>query len=531
MSGAPETLAAGQAVLGIELGSTRIKAILTDPAGVRLGAGTHAWESHLQDGHWTYSRDEVDAGIRSCVADLLHDVATTHGVRLRSVAAVGVSAMMHGYLALDENDEWLVPFRTWRDTTTASAAHELTRALGVNIPQRWSVAHLYQAHLDGEPHLAGLARLTTLAGWVHRRLTGQHVLGVGDASGMFPVDPATGTWDHRLLERVDGLLASPRGVGLAPRRLIELLPRVLVAGTPAGTLTPTGALLLDPSGGLAPGALACPPEGDAGTGMVATDSVRPRSVNVSVGTSVFAMTVLERPWQGADPDIDVVCTPAGHPVAMVHANNGAGELDAWAGVFADFATRLGVDITRDEVFRTLLGAAADGASDAGGVVVHNFLAGEPVAGVTTGHPLLVRGLGRRLGLPDLVRAHVMAVFATLALGMRVLHKAGVATERVVAHGGVFRTEGVAQRTLAAALDTSVSVLQGAGEGGAWGMAVLAAFLLSEEDDLAGFLDRMVFADAFATTVTADPGEVAGFAAYLSRFEALLPLQDVAARVG
>lgn len=522
---------AGRAVLGIELGSTRIKSVLTDTSGRRIATGTHAWQSHLEDGHWTYSQSEVEAGLAACMTDLRSDIARTHGLELRAVAALGVSAMMHGYIALDENDRWLVPFRTWRDTTTAAAAVELSRALGNNIPQRWSVSHLYQAHLDGESHLPRLTRLTTLAGWVHRRLTGEHVLGVGDASGMFPIDPPTCTYDEVLLARVDGLLRPSRNGTGVTRPLAQLLPRVLPAGVRAGVLTVDGARLLDATGTLAAGAPLCPPEGDAGTGMVATNSVRPRAANVSVGTSVFAMTVLDSPWEGTDPDVDVVCTPAGLPVAMVHANNGASELDAWAEVFADFAGRLKVDLSRDEVFRILLESAADGASDAGGVVVHNFLAGEPVAAVASGHPLVVRSPGDALSLPDLVRAHVYAIFGALALGMRSLRDAGVATDNVVAHGGVFRTEGVAQRALAAALDTPVTVLQGAGEGGAWGMAVLAALMVRDELDLATFLDRVAFATTATSVVTAEPAEVAGFAAYLSRFEALLPLQVVAARLG
>lgn len=530
MSRPAELVADGRTVLGIELGSTRIKAVLIDPAGGRIAAGAYSWESRLEDGHWTYSQDEVESGLGACVADLRRDLFTAHGVALRTVAALGVSAMMHGYIALDEDDRWLVPFRTWRDTTTAEAAQQLSLALGINIPQRWSVAHLFQAHLDGETHLPRLARLTTLAGWVHRRLTGEHVIGVGDASGMFPIDAATGGYDERLLARVDAMLAVSRAKARPTRPLAELLPRVLPAGAQAGMLTAEGARLLDPSGGLKPGAPVCPPEGDAGTGMVATNSVRPRSANVSVGTSVFAMTVLDCACEGADPDIDVVCTPDGKPVVMIHANNGANELDAWAGVFADFAARLSMDVTRDEIFRALLESAADGPKDAGGVVVHNFLAGEPIAGVTSGHPLMIRGRGHRLTLPDLVRANVYSMFASLAIGMRSLREAGVATDMVVAHGGVFRTQGVAQAALAAALDTPVTVLHGAGEGGAWGMAVLAAFLLHDEANLPDFLDNVVFADTTADTVAAEATEVAGFAAYLGRFEAFLPLQTMASQL-
>ena len=446
MTATAGVVSAGRAVLGIELGSTRIKAVLTDPSGQRLASGVHSWESRLEDGHWTYSQEHIEGGLVACVADLRRDLHEVHGISLSTVAALGVSAMMHGYIALDEDDQWLVPFRTWRDTTTAQAAQELGCALGVNIPQRWSVAHYYQAHLDGESHLARVVRLTTLAGWVHLRLTGEHILGVGDASGMFPIDTATGTYDQWMLGVVDDLMERHGTTG--PSRPLEhLLPRVLRAGRPAGTLTPAGARLLDPSGGFDPGALVCPPEGDAGTGMVATNSVRPRTANVSVGTSVFAMTVLDDVWRSADPNVDVVCTPEGAQVAMVHANNGAHELDAWAGVFADFARKLSLDVTRDDVFRVLLDAADEGANNAGGTVVHNFIAGEPVVGVEAGRPLMARGQSDRLTLADLVRANVYTVFASLAIGMRSLRIAGVTTDNVVAHGGVFRTKGVAQQAL------------------------------------------------------------------------------------
>ena len=529
MAATAGVVSAGRAVLGIELGSTRIKAVLTDPSGQRLASGVHSWESRLEDGHWTYSQEHIEGGLVACVADLRRDLHEVHGISLSTVAALGVSAMMHGYIALDEDDQWLVPFRTWRDTTTAQAAQELGCALGVNIPQRWSVAHYYQAHLDGESHLARVVRLTTLAGWVHLRLTGEHILGVGDASGMFPIDTATGTYDQWMLGVVDDLMERHGTTG--PSRPLEhLLPRVLRAGRPAGTLTPAGARLLDPSGGFDPGALVCPPEGDAGTGMVATNSVRPRTANVSVGTSVFAMTVLDDVWRSADPNVDVVCTPEGAQVAMVHANNGAHELDAWAGVFADFARKLSLDVTRDDVFRVLLDAADEGANNAGGTVVHNFIAGEPVVGVEAGRPLMARGQSDRLTLADLVRANVYTVFASLAIGMRSLRIAGVTTDNVVAHGGVFRTKGVAQQALAAALDSPVSVLRGAGEGGAWGMALLAALLLHPDLDLPDFLTQVVFASTAAETVVPNPEDVAGFAEYLSRFEGLLPLQAMAAQL-
>lgn len=513
-------LAAGRTALGIELGSTRIKACLIGADHRVLATGASAWESELADGHWTYPLAAVWSGLRAAVAGLLADVETAYGVR-PVVGSLGVSAMMHGYLAFDAAGELLVPFRTWRDTTTGPAAAELTALFGQNIPLRWSVAHHRQAMLDAEPHVTQVRHLTTLAGYVHSRLTGEQVLGVGDASGMFPLDPATGDYDAELLKRLDALTAG------VPFR--ELLPRVLAAGAPAGVLTERGAALLDPSGTLRAGIRCCAPEGDAGTGMVATNSVAPRTGNVSAGTSTFAMVVLERALEQVHHEIDVVMTPAGDPVAMVHCNNGASELGAWASVFGEFAAALGAPCDDDAVFAALLHAAADGEADAGGLVSYNFLAGEPVAGVAEGRPLLVRTPGSRLSLGNFARAQVYGVFATLALGMKVLAGEQVAVDRMLAHGGIFRTEGVAQRALAAALGVPVAVGEVAAEGGAWGIAVLAAYARDGAQlPLPDHLTREVFAGASAEPVEPEPAQAAGFAAYLERFTAGLPLQQAAA---
>ena len=511
---------AGRTALGIELGSTRIKACLIAADHTVLATGSAAWENRLVDGHWTYSLDAVWAGLREAVAGVFADAEQRHGAR-PVVGALGVSAMMHGYLALDADGELLVPFRTWRDTTTGPAAVELTGLFGQNIPLRWSIAHHRQAMLDEEPHVAQVAHLTTLAGYVHWQLTGERVLGVGDASGMFPIDPATGTYDAELLARFDKLTGSGA--------LVDLLPGVLPAGANAGALTTEGAQRLDPTGTLDAGIPCCPPEGDAGTGMVATNSVAPRTGNVSAGTSVFAMVVLERALREVHHEIDVVTTPSGDPVAMVHCNNGASELGAWAGVLGELAEALGHDRSPDEVFAALLGAAAAGEPDAGGLLAYNFVSGEPVAGLADGRPMVVRTPTSRLTLANFARAHVYSVFATLALGMRVLAREGVEVDAMFAHGGIFRTAGVAQRALAAALEVPVIVGETAAEGGAWGIAVLAAYARDGAAvPLAQHLAETVFAGAATTTAAPEPDEVAGFAAYLDRFVAGLPAEQSAA---
>jgi len=525
VAGARSDILNGHTSLGIELGSTRIKLCLvgSDPSVV-LAAGSHAWENEFVDRVWTYSLENVWSGIQAAYADLVADVERRHGVRLDSVGAIGVSAMMHGYLAFDAAGELLVPFRTWRNTTTGAAAAELTELFGVNIPLRWSIAHLHQAVLDSEPHVARLDHVTTLAGYVHWRLTGRTLLGVGDASGMFPIDAATNDYDAALLAKYSGLVPS--------LNLRDLLPEVLVAGRDAGSLTVDGAALLDPSGALAPGALFAPPEGDAGTGMVATRSVAPRTGNVSAGTSIFAMVVLERPLGSVHHELDLVTTPAGDPVAMVHCNNGASELAAWAGLFGRFAAASGSPLDDDAVFDVLFREALDGEADAGGLLAYNHLAGEPIAGLVEGRPLVVRAPDSRLTLANFVRAQLYGVFGTLSLGMRVLSGEQVELDRMFAHGGMFRTAGVAQRFLAGALDAPVSVAETASEGGAWGMAVLASYAASTRDSgtdvgLDVYLRDRVFAGASFETVAPDPADVAGFTAYLDRYRAGLTVERAA----
>ena len=521
-----DAIRAGRTSLGIELGSTRIKACLVaaDAPTTVLAVGSQAWENRFVDRRWTYSLDDVWSGLQAAYADLRADVARRHDVTPETFGAIGVSAMMHGYLAFDADDELLVPFRTWRNTSTGQAAAELSELFGTNIPLRWSIAHLHQAILDEEPHVAQVRHLTTLAGYVHAKLTGRKVLGVGDASGMFPIDAATGDYDHALVERFDGLVAG-RALG---KRLGELLPEVLVAGQSAGELTADGAALLDVSGALRAGIPLCPPEGDAGTGMVATNAVAPRSGNVSAGTSIFAMVVLERPLGRVHHELDVVATPAGDPVAMVHCNNGASELAAWADMFAQFAAASGAPVDRDAVFEVLLREALAGEADAGGLVAYNYLAGEPITGLDEGRPLFVRTPDSRFTLANVMRAQLYGVFGTLAVGMRVLSGEGVEVDRMFAHGGVFRTAGVAQRFLAGALDVPVAVGESASEGGAWGIAVLASYLSSASaGDLDEYLRTRVFADARIDLATPIPADVAGFAAYLDRYRAGLAVEAAA----
>ncbi|TCK64345.1 sugar (pentulose or hexulose) kinase [Curtobacterium sp. PhB136] len=512
-------IAEGWTTLGIELGSTRIKAVLVDEDLVPVASGSHEWENEFVDGRWTYSLDAVETGLRAAYADLVADAEAQHGVRPTTFRALGVSAMMHGYLAFDAAGELLVPFRTWRNTSTGPAAERLSEAFGFNVPLRWSIAHLYQAVLDEEPHVAEVAGITTLAGYVHRRLTGRNVLGIGDASGAFPIDPATRDHDAAMLHTADALLGQP---------VRPLLPEVLVAGQDAGALTPDGAAWLDPTGTLEPGVPLCPPEGDAGTGMVATNAVAPRTGNVSVGTSIFAMVVLERAMATPHEELDVVTTPAGDAVAMVHCNNGASEIAAWARVFGRFAEAAGTPIEIDHVYATLLAEAERADPDAGGLLSYNYLAGEPVTHVEDGRPLLVRGAGSDFTLGNLVRAEVQGAFATLAIGMDVLATEDVRVDRMTAHGGLFRTPGTPQRLLAAALRVPVALEETAGEGGAWGIAVLAAYLEHAGDtDLTEYLATRVFGGDAVHVAEPDERDVAGFRAYLERFRAGLPLQAAA----
>ena len=516
----------GRTAVGIEFGSTRIKAVLTGPDNAPIATGGHDWENQFVDRIWTYSLDAVTTGMQAAYASLAADVRARYGVELRRVGSLGVSAMMHGYLAFDASDALLVPFRTWRNTITGQASEQLTALFGYSIPQRWLVAHLHQAILNGEDHVGRIAHLNTLAGYVHWQLTGRKVLGVGDASGIFPIDITTGSYNLAMIGQFGDLVAD-RGFAW---KLGDILPTVLAAGEPAGELTPEGAALLDPTGVLQPGVLCCPPEGDAGTGMVATNSVARRTGNVSAGTSIFAMVVLEHDLAEMHPELDLVTTPAGDLVAMVHCNNGASELNAWVGLFAEFATRIGATAEIGSVFESLFTASLDGEPDAGGLLAYNYLSGEHITGLEEGRPLFVRTPDSRFTLANFIRAQLFAALSSLRIGMNVLLKTeNVQLDSLFAHGGLFKTKGVAQRYLAAAVNTPVSVGDIAGEGGAWGIALLAAFARDRTDGqtLADYLNSRVFAGSSLETIEPDPVDVAGFDTYVQRFSAGLPIERAA----
>jgi sugar (pentulose or hexulose) kinase len=509
-----ELIRGGGAIVGIELGSTRIKAALIAPDTTRLATGSHAWENQLKDGLWTYDMSGVFAGLASCYAGLSEDVSTRSGVSLRSLAALGVSGMMHGYLALDEKLEPLVPFRTWRNNNTARACAELTPLLEFAVPQRWSIAHLYQSILESQPHVTRIAHLTTLAGYVHYKLTGELVLGVGEASGMFPIDAQSGDWDRSRLRRFEEHVA-PLNLGW---KLSEILPRVATAGSSAGRLSAAGARLLDPTGQLEPGAVLCPPEGDAGTGMVATNAVRPRSGNVSAGTSVFAMIVLEQPLSKVHHDIDIVATPDGKPVAMAHANNGSSDLDAWLSVFGQVADALGVRVGPNDIYEKLLPLALQADSDAGGLLSINYVSGEHVTGFTEGRPILARSQDSSFTLANLMRAMYFSSLCAVRAGMNILTRSeGVAIDEIRGHGGFFKAGDTGQRMMAAALGVPVSVPSTAAEGGAWGMALLAAYALegSARQALPDFLDARI-AGSIGKAVAPEPRDVEGFAKFFER---------------
>ena len=511
-----ELIGSGGAILGIELGSTRIKASLIAPDTTPLASGSHAWENQLEDGVWTYAMEDVWRGLSACYASLAEDVRARYSVELTTVAAMGVSGMMHGYLALDRQGKLLVPFRTWRNNITGKACAELTPLLEFAVPQRWSIAHLYQSIVEAQPHVPRIARLTTLAGYVHSKLTGEHTMGVGEASGMFPIDPRTGDWDAARIEKFDVLVA-PRKLGW---RLRDILPNVLPAGRPAGELTAEGAKLLDPTGNLWQKIPFCAPEGDAGTGMVATNAVRPRSGNVSAGTSVFAMIVLEKSLSRVHEEIDIVVTPDGKPVAMAHSNNGSSDLDAWIRLFGQVGKALGVEARPDELYEKLLPLAVAGDPDAGGLLSINYVSGEHITGFTEGRPLFARNQNSKFTLQNFVRAMVFASLCAMRAGMNILtEEEGVVIEEIRGHGGFFKGGDTGQRMMAAALDVPVSIPATAGEGGAWGMAVLAAYLLrpDEKQTLPDFLDARI-SRSIGAPVKPDPRDVKGFAEFFARHE-------------
>ena len=521
-----EKIRAGKTSLGIEFGSTRIKAVLIDDTYTTIAAGDYGWASHLEDGLWSYSQEEIWTGLQTAYAALAEDVENAYGEKLTRVGRIGFSAMMHGYLAFGKDGELLVPFRTWQNTNTSEAHEKLSELFQYNIPERWSIAHLYQAVLNNEEHIGKVDFFTTLAGYVHWKLTGKKVLGVGDASGMFPIDPTTHTYETEFIEKFNAI---PE-VAAQPWKLADLLPEPLVAGTPAGTLTEEGAKLLDPTGTLQPGITFAPPEGDAGTGMVATNSVRVRTGNVSAGTSIFAMVVLERKLERLHPEVDLVTTPAGDLAGMSHANNFTSDLNAWVGLFGQFAAAIGTPVDAGTLYGTLFRAAIadDVDSNCGGLINYPFRSGEFLAGLPEGRPLFVRGPEARMSLGNFMRAQLFSAFSPVKIGMDVMTKdEGVAVDSLVGHGGIFTTPKVAQKILAAAFDTPIKVMSTAAEGGAWGMAVLADYLWHADQPLDEFLDARVFADAASTTENPDEGDVAGFEEFFDRFRKGLPIEHVA----
>ncbi|HSW41541.1 MAG TPA: FGGY-family carbohydrate kinase [Patescibacteria group bacterium] len=519
---ARDTIRSGAATLGIEFGSTRIKAALIAPDTTPLASGSHGWENRFENGVWTYAMADVHAGLASCVASLVADVCARYEIDLETVAALGVSGMMHGYVALDADGELLVPFRTWRNNITGQACAELTPRLDFAVPQRWTIAHLYQSILDGQPHVRRIAHLTTLAGYVHWRLTGEHVVGVGEASGIFPIDPVTGDWDGGRMAAFDALI-EPREVGWMLR---DILPAVLPAGRPAGRLTADGARLLDPAGRIPAGIPLCPPEGDAGTGMVATNAVRPRSGNVSAGTSMFAMIVLERSLARIHEEIDIVVTPDGKPVAMAHSNNGTSDLDAWMALFGQVGRALGAEAGTDALYRGILPLALKGEPDAGGLLSINYVSGEHMTGFTEGRPLFVRNQDGRFTLENFMRVLCYASLCSMRAGLDILRdEEGVIVEEIRGHGGFFKAGDVGQRMMAAALNVPVTLPATAGEGGAWGMAVLAAYLLRADADqtLPDYLDRWV-AGSMGESIAPDPRDVEGFSLFFARHRAGLAIE-------
>ena len=523
---ARQTIDAGKAILGIEFGSTRIKAVLIDEEHNPIAQGSHEWENQFEGGYWTYSLEAIWTGLQKCYSDLREDVHKHYNTEIVSLAAIGISAMMHGYMAFGSDGQLLVPFRTWRNTNTGAAAKELSALFNFNMPLRWSLSHLYQCILDGEPHVKDVVFFTTLAGYIHWKLTGHKVLGVGDASGMMPIDARTKDFDEKRIADFDKLVA-PKGY---PWKLRDILPKVLLAGEQAGVLTEDGARLLDISGHLKPGVPFCPPEGDAGTGMVATNAVKPRTGNVSAGTSSFSMIVMEKDLSKPHEVIDIVTTPDGAPVAMVHCNNCTSDLNAWVNLFKEYQQLLGIPVDMNEVFGKLYNNALTGDADCGGLVAYNYFSGEPVTGLSEGRPLFVRNALDKFSLANFMRAHLYASVGVLKIGNDILFKEEkVKVDRITGHGGLFKTPVVGQRVLAAALGTPISVMETAGEGGAWGIALLAAFCVNNAGKLSlpDYLEKKVFGGSTGTEIAPTPEDIAGFDAWIQNYTACLPIEEAA----
>jgi sugar (pentulose or hexulose) kinase len=516
----------GKTALGVEFGSTRIKAVLIGEDHRPIASGSYDWENRYENGVWTYSLEEVWKGLQESYRRLSHEVSEQYNTPLQTIGAIGFSAMMHGYMAFDKDGNLLVPFRTWRNTITGQAAEKLTDLFQFNIPQRWSIAHLYQAILNKEPHVKDISHLTTLAGYVHWKLTRQKVLGVGEASGMFPIDSNTNDYDERRLGQFNELLQAEN----VTWRIQDILPHVLMAGDAAGALTEEGAMLLDPTGGLQAGIPLCPPEGDAGTGMVATNSVAERTGNVSAGTSVFAMIVLEKALSKLYPEIDMVTTPTGKPVAMVHSNNCTSDLNAWVELFHEFTGALGVDVNQSRLFEVLYQKALMGDADGGGLLAYNYLSGEHITHLEEGRPMFVRTPESRFTLSNFMRTHLFSSLGALKIGLDILfEQEQVKIDQILGHGGFFKTKGVGQKMMAAAMNVPVSVMETAGEGGAWGIALLASYMLHKgpNEPLEAYLTNKVFAGENGTTIVPDQRDVDGFVAFMARYKKGLVIERAA----
>jgi len=523
---AKETIIAGKAILGIEFGSTRIKAVLVDQENKPIAQGSHTWENQLVDGLWTYSTEAIWFGLQDCYADLRKNVLAQYDTEIEILAGIGISAMMHGYMAFGANDQILVPFRTWRNTNTGEAAAELSKLFNYNIPLRWSISHLYQCILDNEEHVKNIKFQTTLAGYIHWQLTGKKVLGVGDASGMIPVDPKTKDYDATMVEKFNKLI-STKNYGWT---LLDIFPKVLSAGENAGYLTPEGAGKLDISGHLKAGVPMCPPEGDAGTGMAATNAVKQRTGNVSAGTSSFSMIVLEKELSQPYEMLDMVTTPDGSLVAMVHCNNCTSDINAWVKIMKEYAELLGVEQNNNQLYTRLFQIAAKGDPDCGGLISYNYISGEPVTGCMDGRPLVVRSANDKFTLANFMRAHLYGAIAVLKFGNDILFKQeNVKVDRITGHGGYFTTPVVGQKMLAAALNSPISCMETAGEGGAWGIALLASYMVNNPKglNLADWLDEVVFAGNTGTSVAPDPADVEGFNRYIENYKACLPAEQKA----
>ena len=512
--------------LGIELGSTRIKAVAIDELGKPLASGGFDWENKFENGVWTYSLDDVWKGLQESYRQLVADYTDKQKNPLPELSGIGISAMMHGYLVLDKNDEQLAEFRTWRNTITEKSAELLTKAFDFSIPQRWSTAHLHHAVTGKEAHVHEISHITTLAGYVHYKLTGEKVIGVGEASGMMPIDSQKRNYHEKMAEKFDELIKEHK----LPWRLLDILPKVLYAGENAGTLTAEGAKLLDPTGGLKPGVPLCPPEGDAGTGMVATNSIKPNTGNISAGTSVFALLVLEKALSKLHPEIDMVTTPAGNPVTLVHCNNCTADLDAWVNLFGDVLAKMNKSTDKTELYGTLYNAALCAEPDCGGIVSVNYLSGEHITGFHEGRPLFIRNSDSRFTIENFMRSLLFSAMASLRIGMNILTEdEGVAVSKLLGHGGLFKTPIVGQKLMAGALNIPIAVMESAGEGGAWGIALLAAYTVCKENNetLEDFLDNKIFADSAVSAIDPDPIDVKGFNDYLETYRKALKVEKAA----